>query len=399
MSRYSVPLTRTNETNWTAVLFIGAYHLALLVALPLYLLYYTPSWQLIGWTIVLLVGSLMAITAGYHRLYAHSTYKARRPVEGVLLFFGTMAVQGSVFEWAHDHRLHHNHVDTDHDPYGTPQGFWYSHILWMFKKRQPYDERYLRDLRRNRWLVFQDRYYGWLMTGTNALAVVALGLLTGDWIGAVVIGFLLRLFVAHHCTWFINSLAHLWGSKPYSTEHSAVNNFILAFLTYGEGYHNYHHTFAGDYRNGVRWYQFDPAKYLIWTLSKVGLTSNLQRVDRFMIKKKLVQADRHLLLEHLEQVYDARKASLREMVERTSHRLSERITAAKSIRDRYKALDRRRRSEERRELKARFREVQVQMQRDLRAWNDLCRTVIKMKPAPQAVPARSSGPQRPMPQA
>ncbi len=388
MSRYTVPLTRTNETNWTALIFITAYHAALFVALPLYLLSYTPSGALLGWSAFLVVATLMAITTGYHRLYAHVTYKTKPPVEAGLLFFGTMAVQGSVFEWAHDHRLHHNHVDTESDPYGTPQGFWYSHLLWMFKKRMPYDERYLRDLRQNKLLVFQDRYYGWLMAGTNLVAVIALGLITGDWVGAVVIGFLLRLFVAHHCTWFINSLAHLWGSKPYSHEHSAVNNFILAILTYGEGYHNYHHTFAGDYRNGIRWYQFDPPKYLIWVLSKLGLASDLKRVDRLMIKKKLVQADRNLLLEHLEQVYDAQKAALMEKVEKTSQKLSESIMSAKAVRDKYHRMRAERRTHEARELKAHFRKLQNEIREDLKTWKILCRTIIKLKPQPQPVPAR-----------
>src|SRR5690606_9330928 len=161
------PLTRSNETNWVALVFIVTYHVALLIALPLYLLNVSPSGALFGWTGFLVVASLLAITTGYHRLYSHVTYKTRKPVEAVLLFFGTMTAQGSVFEWAHDHRLHHNHVDTDRDPYGTPQGFWYSHLLWMFKKRQPFDERYLRDLRKNELLVFQDRYYVWLMAATN----------------------------------------------------------------------------------------------------------------------------------------------------------------------------------------------------------------------------------------
>ena len=92
----------------------------------------------------------------------------------------------------------------------------------------------------------------------------------------------------------------MWGSQPYSTEHTAVNNFILSFLTFGEGYHNYHHTFAGDYRNGVRWYQFDPPKYFIWALSKVGLAKNLKTVNKITIKRNLIAADRHLMVERLQ---------------------------------------------------------------------------------------------------
>src|SRR5690606_10068239 len=151
--------------------------------------------------------------------------------------------------------------------------------------------------------------------------------------------------------------------------------------------HNYHHTFASDYRNGVRWYQFDPPKYLIWFLSKLGLASNLKKVDHLMIKKKLVQADRNLLLEHLEHVYDAQKTALMERVEKTSQRLSESITSAKTARDRYYAMRAERRSKEAREFKKRFHELQEQIQQDLKAWKVLCRTIIKMKPQPQPVRA------------
>jgi len=378
-----VATSRTRETNWPALVFVAGYHVALLVTLPIYLTLRSPSWELIALAAFLLVSSLIAVTAGYHRLYAHVTYRTKKAVEAVYLFFATLATQGSALEWAHDHRLHHKHVDTEGDPYGTQHGFWQSHLLWMFTKRKAFDERFVRDLRQNKLLVFQDKYYAWLMAAANILAVVGIAAITGDVVGAFVIGFLLRLFVAHHCTWFINSLAHMWGSKPYSHEHSAVNNFILALLTYGEGYHNYHHTFAGDYRNGVRWYQFDPPKYLIWMLSKVGLASDLKRVDALMIKKKLLQADRNLLIDHLEQVYDARKASLLESVEKTAHRLSETIGSIKALRDRYGALERKKDRAEAQHLKMRFRELKAQMREDLRTWKSLCRTVIKLEVAPQ----------------
>ena len=278
--------------NWVPTAFILGYHLALAIALPLYLINYTLSWPLAISTFILIIGSGFSITAGYHRLYSHRTYKTRKPIEWVLLFFGTLGAQGSVIRWCHDHRRHHQLLDTEHDPYETPKGFWHSHILWIFKEGVPIDDKYVKDLKKDSLLVFQDRYYGILVLLTNVLAVAAVAWITGDVIGAFVIAFLLRLFINHHTTWFINSLAHMWGAKPYSTEHSAVNNFFLAFLTYGEGYHNFHHTFASDYRNGIRWYQFDPTKYLIWTLSKLGLASGLKRTDGLMIKKKLVQADR-----------------------------------------------------------------------------------------------------------
>lgn len=323
----------------------------------------------------------MSITAGYHRLYAHRTYKVHPAIESILLFFGTLSVQGSVFQWAHDHRLHHRHVDTDDDPYGTEKGFWHSHLLWMFEDRSEMDDRYLADLKKNKLLVLQDRYYGLWMAASNLLVILGIGWMTGDYVGAFVFAFLLRLFLAHHCTWFINSLAHMWGAKPYSTEHSAVNNFILALLTFGEGYHNYHHTFSGDYRNGVKWYQFDPPKYLIWLLSKIGLASDAQTVDPLMIKKKLVQADRKLLIDHLSNLRDQHAKAFMDAVETTSEKLTETITAAKAARDRYAAMRTEANSKEAKELRTRFEELREEFSRDLKTWRRLCRLVMKMDPA------------------
>ena len=385
MTQQSTTSSRSGKIDWVTLIFITTYHLLLFITLPLYLMDRSPGWTLIGGTLFLIVGSLLSITAGYHRLYAHRTYRARRPVEWVLLFFGTLATQGSVLQWAHDHRLHHKHVDTDKDPYSAPRGFWYSHLLWMFKDNGPKNERYLKDLIKNRFLVLQDRHYGWMMAAVNVFAVLVLGWISGDLVGAFVIGFLLRLFIVHHSTWFINSLCHMWGSQPYSSEHSAVNNFILALLTYGEGYHNFHHTFAGDYRNGVRWYQFDPAKYLIWLLSKIGLASDLKRTDPLMIKKKLVQADRNMLLEHLSAFSDIDVSAFVERVEQLSEQLSNSIARAMANLNRYRSLDRKNNPLEVKEWKRKYREIRREIERDLKQWRALCHQILDMQPAMQRV--------------
>jgi stearoyl-CoA desaturase (delta-9 desaturase) len=374
-------LSKFSNIDWVTLIFIAAYHVLLVIALPLYLMDRMPSWSLIGWTMFLIAGSLLSITAGYHRLYAHRTYRARKPVEGLMLYFGTLATQGSVLQWSHDHRLHHKHVDTDLDPYSAPRGFWYSHILWMFEKNEPKNERYLKDLIQNKLLVFQDKYYGWVMAITNILTVLLLGWITGDLVGAFVIGFLLRLFIVHHSTWFINSLCHIWGSQPYSTEHTAVNNFILAILTYGEGYHNYHHTFAGDYRNGVRWYQFDPAKYLIWIMSKLGLAWDLKRTDPLMIKKKLIQADRKLLIDHLDGFRDVDVSAFVERVEHLSEKLSAMIQTAMINLNRYRSLDRKENPGELKEWKMKYREIKKEIERDLKDWQRLVHQILDMQPA------------------
>ena len=367
--------------NWVTLIFIITYHLALFIALPLYLVWKTPSWSLLLCTFVLVTAAGMSITTGYHRLYSHRTYRTRKPVEWILLFFGTLATESSVFRWVHDHRLHHRFLDGDRDPYGTPKGFWHSHVLWMFKKGPELDDRYLKDLKDDKLLAFQHRYYALLMALTNLVAVLATAWITGDLIGAFVFAFLLRMFITHHTTWFINSLAHMWGSKPYASEHSAVNNFILAFLTFGEGYHNFHHTFAGDYRNGIRWYQFDPSKYLIWLMSKAGLASDLKRTDALMIKKRLVQADRKLLIDHLNDLREIDASAFVEAVEKMSEKLSTKIASAKALMDRYRSLDRKHNRIEAKELRMKFRALRQEISRDLKTWRRLCRLILKLEPS------------------
>lgn len=367
------------KLDWTNISLLGGYHIALFVTLPIYLVFFTPSWLLIGLTLLLVSCCLLSITTGYHRLYSHKTYNTKPIVELILLFFGTLATEGSVLKWSHDHRLHHKHVDTDKDPYGTPKGFWHSHVIWMFKAPAPWNEQLVRDLSRNRFVQFQHRYYGWLMLAANGVAVGAVALIVNDLIGTLVISLLVRLFIVHHCTWFINSLAHMWGSKPYSTEQSAVNNFILAFLTAGEGYHNYHHTFASDYRNGTRWYQFDPAKYLIWFMNKIGLASDLKKVDRLTIKRNLISADRKLMLSHLESIRHLDGDQITAMIERIFEPLSTKLVGLKTTTERYKNL-KKVGSEEVALLKLKMRGLHKSISQDMQEWKDLMHFVLNLRP-------------------
>ena len=369
------------KIDWVSTIFLVTYHLLLFILLPIYLVNNSPSpilWWMAGG---LMVFSLMSITAGYHRYFSHRTYDTARPIQALLLFFGTLATQGSVIRWSHDHRLHHRHVDGELDPYGTSKGFWHSHLIWMFKDGPEIEEKYIRDLKDDPMLAHQHNHYGWWMAIANILPVLVAGWLTGDWFGSFVIVFLLRLFVAHHCTWFINSLAHMWGSKPYSTEHSAVNNFFLASITYGEGYHNYHHSFAGDYRNGVRWYQFDPSKYLIWTLSKLGLAWGLQRMDPLMVRKKLVNHDKKLLIDHLSSVPDTEAGAFELAVTRMSEKISEQIASARALMDKYRKMDRKSNRLEMKEMRRHFRQLKRELSEDMKTWKRLCNLVLALKPA------------------
>ncbi|MCC5805946.1 MAG: fatty acid desaturase [Opitutales bacterium] len=287
---------RHQKINWTTLVFVVSYHLLLVGMAPF--AFGVLSWSAwTGFLITFVVGGL-TITAGYHRLYAHKAYEARPVFEWAVLLGSTLAFQWSALVWSHDHRLHHNHVDTDKDPYSVKKGFWHAHMLWLFTYRRKFDRALVADLLRNPRVVFQDRYYLALTIGVNA-AVLGLACLFMPPLAAFWAVILLRIFAVHHCTWFINSLAHVWGSRTYARELSAVDNAVLAFLTFGEGYHNYHHAFASDYRNGVRWYHFDPTKWLVRAASLVGLTSHLRVIQTVRVQKALVSKDKRLLLDRL----------------------------------------------------------------------------------------------------
>jgi stearoyl-CoA desaturase (delta-9 desaturase) len=321
---------------WPVFLFIGGYHLFLAIALPFYFMAHTPSGALIGWSAALVFLSGLAITSGYHRLYSHSTYKTNPIIEAILLFFGSIATQGSALRWSNDHRLHHAFVDTEKDPYSVKKGLLFAHILWMFFKTDPIDPKVVADLKRSKMLVFQDKHYVFCMIASNVFAFLFVGWMVGDYLGAFIFAWWVRLFFLHHTTWCINSLAHYWGTKFYSQEHTAVDNYLISLLTYGEGYHNYHHTFAHDYRNGIHWYHFDPAKWLIWTLHKLGLAYGLKRVNNDRIVRQLLTQHRDQILERMKTSFYQQKDAMSAKITEICDNLSEQIAQKQLLVERYR---------------------------------------------------------------
>ncbi|HYM28450.1 MAG TPA: fatty acid desaturase [Steroidobacteraceae bacterium] len=276
---------------WTNVLMFALTFAAAAILVPWYGLrhgFTAADWAVF---VVFLGANGMAITAGYHRLWAHRTYEAHWSVRLLYLVFGTMALQNSALEWCAGHRTHHLHVDdVDRDPYSARRGFWFSHIGWMLRAYPSgrNDFANIPDLKKDRMLAFQHRYYVPLAIAANVGLPVAAGLLFGDVWGMLILAGVLRLVWSHHVTFFINSLAHMWGSRPYTEDNSARDNPLIAVVTYGEGYHNFHHIFAHDYRNGVRWWQWDPTKWLIAGLERVGLARRLKRTPVFQIQRALL---------------------------------------------------------------------------------------------------------------
>jgi stearoyl-CoA desaturase (delta-9 desaturase) len=274
--------------NWIASSVLTATPIIALVAIPWYAIEH--DFSLAAWLsfFFLLAANGLSITAGYHRLWSHRAYEAHWSLKIFFMLFGAMAIQNSILVWASGHRTHHRHVDSvEHDPYSINRGFWFAHIGWMLRyyKSGNSDFSNANDLLSDKIVMFQHKYYIPLVALMNFGFVLTLGWLVGDLWGVLLLGGFLRLVVSHHVTFFINSLCHVWGTRPYTDENTARDNPVLALVTWGEGYHNYHHIFQYDYRNGVKWWQFDPTKWLILSLSWVGLTRNLKRCSDFAIHK------------------------------------------------------------------------------------------------------------------
>jgi stearoyl-CoA desaturase (Delta-9 desaturase) len=277
-----------DRINWlTSSFLIGTLTLAL-TAVPLYLYHFGLDWFQVALFCLMFVACGFSISVGYHRLFSHLTFRASWPVRLFTLVFGAAAFENSVLMWASEHRRHHKHVDHDDDPYNISKGFFHAHIGWLIFKlnpEEPYDN--VADLQKDKLVVWQDRHVQLIAVLVSFVPISILGFLWNGWpgaLGACLIAGVARIVVLQHCTFLINSACHAIGRQPYSTRCSARDSLFLAFFTFGEGYHNYHHEFQHDYRNGVKPWQFDPTKWIIWTLSKLKLTQNLRRVPAEVIR-------------------------------------------------------------------------------------------------------------------
>jgi stearoyl-CoA desaturase (Delta-9 desaturase) len=219
----------------------------------------------------------LSVTAGYHRLFAHRTYRASAPVRWVMLVFGAATFQNSALSWSADHRAHHADTDGLADPHAVTRGLWFAHLGWLFRRRvASADVSRLGDLWAVRSIRVQHRWYAPVAIGIGLVLPMAVAATWGDpWGGLFVAGFL-RAGVMLQATFAINSLAHAVGTTRYDLGSSARDSTLTSLVTFGEGYHSFHHRFPFDYRNGVRWWHFDPSKWLIWTLARVRLVHHLR---------------------------------------------------------------------------------------------------------------------------
>lgn len=234
------------------------------------------NWAAVGVFALLytLLGGI-GICVGYHRLLTHRSFKCARAVEYALALLGALSMEGGPIDWVAHHRQHHQNPDGDADPHSARQGFWWSHVLWMFwtptnEAWQNVTDRYARDLLRVPFYRFLGRMYVWLS--------MLLGIFL-YWLGGwpfVVWGMFIRLVWTYHSTWLVNSAGHTFGYKNFATDDLSTNCWWVALLSFGEGWHNNHHAFPASARHGLKPWELDPAYGTIRLLSALGLAWDLR---------------------------------------------------------------------------------------------------------------------------
>jgi stearoyl-CoA desaturase (Delta-9 desaturase) len=272
------------KVRWSNSVFLIGTLLVSLTAAPAYLWQTGLSVFQLSLFVFFFVATGLSITLGYHRLFSHLSFKARWPVRLFTLLFGAAAFENSALNWAADHRRHHRRVDEEEDPYDISRGFFHAHIGWILFRYPPDTSLdWVKDLQRDPLVMWQHRNYVPIAIAMGFALPTALGWLAGGWtsaLGSLLLAGFTRVVFVHHMTFFINSLCHTLGRQPYSIGCSARDSAVMAWLTFGEGYHNFHHQFQHDYRNGVKVWQFDPTKWCIWLLHKTGLVRQLRRVPQ-----------------------------------------------------------------------------------------------------------------------
>jgi stearoyl-CoA desaturase (Delta-9 desaturase) len=283
--------TSVAKFDWVNSIFLVVAHLVAASAIVWSVLH--PHWETLALGLLWLVLCSLGITAGYHRLFAHRAYKANAGLRLWLLLFGAAAVQNSALRWVNDHRVHHSRVDRPEDPYNIKRGFWWAHIGWVLFYDPTQELKRVRDLQADGLVLWQHRFYVPVAIAVGGLLPGAIAWTWGDALGGVLVAGFLRLVLQYHFTFATNSVAHTFGRRTYDASTSARDSHLTALYTFGEGYHNFHHRFENDYRNGVLPWHWDPTKWFIFSLSKLGAATDLKRTPPEKIARALAMRQGH----------------------------------------------------------------------------------------------------------
>ncbi len=285
MSKHAIHLANGQKINWVTTLILAGLHIgafaaffcfswkAFFVALALH-------WVAVGW----------GISLGYHRLHTHQSYQCPRWLEYFFAVCGTMTLEGGPMFWVGTHRVHHAKSDKPGDPHSPNEGTFWSHMGWIVfgetnHNNSAFMAKHAPDLARHKFYWFLNTYH-WIPVVATGLALLAFG----GW-PMFLWGFCLRIVYGLHCTWLINSATHIFGSRRFETSDDSRNSFILAVLTFGEGWHNNHHAHQTSARHGMMWYEFDISWLTLKLLKSVGLVWGVRLVKPEVLAREQSTAE------------------------------------------------------------------------------------------------------------
>ena len=259
----------STSSDWIVLSWLVFMHVGALAGFFLF------NWKAVGVAVALwwLTGGI-GICLGYHRYFTHRSFTTYKPIEYLLAICGCMAGEAGPISWVAAHRYHHTYSDMEDDPHSPLRGFFWAHMGWLFAREKFLSEfesykRYAPDMARDRFLVWLDRFH------LVPTALLAWGLYAmGGWT-FVVWGIFVRSVMVYHSTWLVNSASHVWGYRTYQTTDKSRNNWWVALLTFGEGWHNNHHAFQRSARHGFRWWEIDPTFMMVKLLWMFGLASDI----------------------------------------------------------------------------------------------------------------------------
>ena len=268
---------REQSINWSTASFMFIFHAGALAGL------YFFSWKLLLLSIVLnwVAGSL-GIGIGYHRLLTHKGFQTPKLVEYFLTVCGTLALQGGQINWVVTHRIHHAFTEKPGDPHSPRDGRWWAHMGWILRgTAQQHEEkvmrRYAPDLMKDKFHVVLNRFY-YVPLIISGVVLFALG-----GVPALLWGVFVRVTFGLHATWLVNSATHLWGTRRFETTDDSTNNWLIALLTFGEGWHNNHHAFPTAARHGLKWYEIDINWWGIKALKLMGWARGIKLISKEQI--------------------------------------------------------------------------------------------------------------------
>ena len=278
--------------------------LSLIVSLPflsvhigaIYALTISPSSFALFMVFLMYFIRMFGITAGFHRLFSHRSFKTNRAFQFFLAYAATCSAQMGPIWWASHHRHHHKYTEQIEDPHTpTLKGFFWAHVGWIMSPvNSPTKEEYVGDLMKYPELKWLDKYHYFapfslviLLYGLGEFMAVNYAQYNTNGMELVLWGFFVSTVLLYHATFMVNSVCHVFGHRTYDTKDGSVNNFLVAILTLGEGWHNNHHAFPNSEKQGHKWYQIDISHYILWCLSKIGVVWKIRDVPEDSIKERL----------------------------------------------------------------------------------------------------------------